>query len=286
MTCDSLGERLNAAVRSGLPAAVSDAAKRALLSASTTAVSAVRAGVAPALLALAERHGGAKAAPIAGTATRSDPYHAALINGSASADAVFGAFVAMLESSALDGRRALTAYAAGRETQVRLKNALSPQTGEGAWDLDAVCGVISATVTAGLLLSLDAEQLADAVGIAASETLGHGRGRGTDMEAFHAGKAASNGVIAAMFARHGFTGSRSLDAYAGFFTVFPPAVPGAAGAWAGDFGERWEFASGSPPGAGDARASALAAAIRHLDERHSGAEFLVALTEANAEQRR
>ena len=139
----------------------------------------------------------------------------------------------MLESSALDGRRALTAYAAGRETQVRLKNALSPQTGEGAWDLDAVCGVISATVTAGLLLSLDAEQLADAVGIAASETLGHRPRRGTDMEAFHAGKAASNGVIAAMFARHGFTGSRSLDAYAGFFTVFPPAVPGAAGAWAG-----------------------------------------------------
>ena len=196
-------------------------------------------------------------------------YHSALINGAAAGDAAFGALMALMEAGGLDGSRVLTAYALGCEVRLRLTKLVSPNAVDGGWDVEAVCGVIGAAVTAGLLLALDAEGLAHALGIATSETLGHRREIGTATGVLHHGKAASNGALAALFSRRGFTGSRSLDAYAGFFTVFPPRADADPAALVAGLGARWELAATGPAASDDCADVALADAVARLDRESS-----------------
>jgi 2-methylcitrate dehydratase PrpD len=80
--------------------------------------------------------------------------------------------------------------------------------------------VIGAAAAAGLLLGLDEPALASALGIAASSTVGQREGFGTMTKALHVGKAASNGLFAALLARDGFTGPHhALEAPRGYFHV-------------------------------------------------------------------
>jgi 2-methylcitrate dehydratase PrpD len=89
------------------------------------------------------------------------------------------------------------------------------------------------------MLGGEPKHLTNAIGIAASSTLGQREALGTSSGTLHAGKAASNGAIAAWLAIQGFTGDRPLDHPDGFFRIFPPPDPKRVDAVAGDLGERW-----------------------------------------------
>lgn len=137
------------------------------------------------------------------------------------------------------GRDFLTAFLLGCETELRFARSLTPGAREQGWDLDGVCGTLSAAITAALVLGAGPETLATSVGIAASSTLGHQSSAGTVLRPFILGKAAANGVTAALLSRQGFTSSPSaLDSPRGLGAalVQRPAVFSTV---ASGFGTEW-----------------------------------------------
>jgi 2-methylcitrate dehydratase PrpD len=91
----------------------------------------------------------------------------------------------------------------------------------GGWSSGTVAAVIGAGVTAGLLLGLTERQLRAALGICATQAAGLAAAGATQAFALQVGKAAFNGVEAALLARAGFTApDEPLDGRRGLFALF------------------------------------------------------------------
>jgi len=91
----------------------------------------------------------------------------------------------------------------------------------GGWSPGTVAATIGAGVTAGLLLGLTGPRLRAAIGICATQASGLAAAEGTQALALQVGKAAFNGVEAAMLARAGFTApAEPLDGRRGLFALF------------------------------------------------------------------
>jgi 2-methylcitrate dehydratase PrpD len=73
-----------------------------------------------------------------------------------------------------------------------------------------VLGHFGAVAAAGKLLGLTAEQLGRALGIAGTQAAGLEQSLGTMCKPLHPGKAAMNGILAALLAREGFTGPTGI----------------------------------------------------------------------------
>jgi 2-methylcitrate dehydratase PrpD len=122
------------------------------------------------------------------------------------------AALAVGEQLGSSGRHVLDAYIIGREVGARLggiieaKRKLKKGPTYRGWYRVGVVGPIASAVSAGTLLELSTEQMANAIGIAASSSAGLRRNQGTMTKALHAGNAASDGVHAALLASRGFTG--------------------------------------------------------------------------------
>jgi 2-methylcitrate dehydratase PrpD len=90
----------------------------------------------------------------------------------------------------------------------------------GGWSSGTVAAVIGAGVTAGLLLGLTRPQLRAALGICSTQAAGLAAAEGTPAFAVGVGKAAFNGVEAALLARAGFTAPDDpLDGRRGLFAL-------------------------------------------------------------------
>ena len=91
----------------------------------------------------------------------------------------------------------------------------------GGWSPGTVAATIGAGVTAGLLLGLTGPRLRAAIGICATQASGLAAAEGTQALALQVGKAAFNGVEAAMLARAGLTApAEPLDGRRGLFALF------------------------------------------------------------------
>lgn len=91
----------------------------------------------------------------------------------------------------------------------------------GGWSSGTVAAVIGAGVTAGLLLGLTGPQLRATLGICATQAAGLAAAEATQAFALQVGKAAFNGVEAALLARSGFTApAEPLDGRRGLFALF------------------------------------------------------------------
>jgi MmgE/PrpD N-terminal domain len=91
----------------------------------------------------------------------------------------------------------------------------------GGWSGGSVAAVIGAGVAAGLLLGLDGPRLRAAIGICATQAAGLRAAEGTDAFPLQVGKAAFNGVEAALLARAGFTApAEPLEGRRGLFALF------------------------------------------------------------------
>jgi 2-methylcitrate dehydratase PrpD len=87
--------------------------------------------------------------------------------------------------------------------------------------LTGTLGSIAAGAAAGKLLKLDAQKLTYATGIAATQAAGMQQNRGTMCKSFHAGKAASNGVLAALLAERGFDSTQEIiEGKKGFSRIY------------------------------------------------------------------
>src|SRR5260221_4296443 len=133
---------------------------------------------------------------------------------------VLAALLALAERSPVSGQELMLAYAVGFEAGVR-SGRTAPGHHKGGWHLTGTLGSIAAGTAAGKLLRLDAQKLTYATGIAATQAAGMQQNRGTMCKSFHAGKAASNGVLAALLAERGFDSTQEIiEGKKGFSRIF------------------------------------------------------------------
>ncbi|HEX9040325.1 MAG TPA: MmgE/PrpD family protein [Trebonia sp.] len=134
--------------------------------------------------------------------------------------AVFGAAVALAGApGTVHSEAAVTvAIAAGLDAAALVESRLA---GWDGWSSGTVAVAIGAGVTAGLLLGLDEPRLRAAIGICATQAAGLRAAAGTDAFPLQVGKAAFNGVEAALLAQAGLTGpGEPLDGRRGLFALF------------------------------------------------------------------
>ncbi len=123
---------------------------------------------------------------------------------------------------AVDGKQFIRAVALGLDVSCRIALASTVDRG---WHRTACIGVFGATVTAGLLLGLNVEQMRNALGIAYSHAAGNRQCilDGALTKRLQAGQAASAGVFSAVLARKDFTGAHNIFAGRyGFLELYQP----------------------------------------------------------------
>lgn len=188
-----------------------------------------------ALAALGPLSGPAQATVI-GRTERLDMLHAALMNGISShvfdfddthlktiihpAGPVASAILALAETRAISGADFLLAFILGVEVECRIGNAVYPAHYDVGWHITGTAGVFGAAAACGRLLGLDEQRMLWALGIAGTQSSGFREMFGTMCKPFHPGRAAQNGLTAALLAANGFTSStRVLEAPRGFANV-------------------------------------------------------------------
>jgi 2-methylcitrate dehydratase PrpD len=180
------------------------------------------AGIA--VRALAPLSGPAQAS-LLGRRERVDILHAALINGISShvldfddthlktvihpAGPVASAILALAETRPVTGRDFLHALVIGTEVECRIGNAVYPPHYDRGWHITGTTGVFGAAAAAGRLLRLSEQQLRWALGLAATQPVGLREMFGTMTKSFHPGRAAQNGLTAALLAKENFTSSET-----------------------------------------------------------------------------
>lgn len=115
------------------------------------------------------------------------------------------ASLGVAELLSASGRDALVAHVIGTEISCRIGYMAGDDHYERGFHATGTLGNFGAAAAAGKLMGLNAEQMAMALGIAASQAAGVRANFGTMTKPFHAGKAAANGILAARLAARGFT---------------------------------------------------------------------------------
>ena len=139
---------------------------------------------------------------------------------------VLAALFALSERTPVGGADFMLAYATGFEAGVR-SGRTAPGHHKGGWHLTGTLGTIAAGAACGKLLKLDRQRLTYTLGIAATQAAGMQQNRGTMGKSFHAGKAAANGVLAALLAERGFDSTQEIiEGRKGFARIYSDvAVP-------------------------------------------------------------
>ncbi len=137
---------------------------------------------------------------------------------------VFSAALAVAEQVGASGRDFLTASVVGFEVAARLAMALKPTEHYGrGFHPTATCGTFGAAASAAKLLGLSEAQLLSALGIAGSQSAGSMEflAEGAWTKRLHPGWAAFSGVHAALLAKEGFIGPRTiLEGRDGFLKAY------------------------------------------------------------------
>ena len=98
-----------------------------------------------------------------------------------------------------------------------MANAVYPAHYDVGWHMTGTAGVFGAATAIGKLLGLDEQQMVWAIGLAATQAAGLREMFGSMAKAFHPGRSAQNGYVAALMAQAGFTaGVRGIEGRARF----------------------------------------------------------------------
>jgi 2-methylcitrate dehydratase PrpD len=238
-----------------LPEETARAGRRAVANAIALAAAASSHPAVTRVLDVASALGGPQQATVLGTDVRLPMQWAALVNGMAihvedfddthlqtvihPAAPVVPAALAVAEAKALSGAQFLTAVVVGMEVALRVGVGVCPGHFDRGWHVTGTTGHFGAAAAASRLLGLDAGATARAMGIAGTQAAGLQVALGSMTKAFHPGKAAADGVEAALLAARGFTGPTDvLEGHRGFGEVTAPAPDYLA--MVDDLGERWE----------------------------------------------
>jgi 2-methylcitrate dehydratase PrpD len=169
---------------------------------------------------------GPRQAAILGRGERFDIMNAAFVNGVSShifdyddthlktiihpGGPVVSAILALSEYHAVSGRDFLNALVLGVETCCRIGNAVWPDHYDVGWHITGTTGVFGAAAAAGKLLGLSEQQMVWALGLAASQPVGLRESFGSMNKSFNPGRAAADGLFAALLAQQNFTSSDGM----------------------------------------------------------------------------
>jgi 2-methylcitrate dehydratase PrpD len=149
--------------------------------------------------------------------------------------------LALGEIANRSGSDVLAAYQIAVEVETKVAEAIDPRHYDHGFHSTATIGTIGATAAAAKLLGLNAEQTQRALGIGASQAAGLRENFGTMTKPFHPGRSSESGVVAAEFARLGWTATPFvLEANRGFFRAAGGGYDAAA--IDGKLGNPWTFA--------------------------------------------
>jgi 2-methylcitrate dehydratase PrpD len=182
-------------------------------------------------------------ASVLGTDRRASPVTAALWNGTASHaldydDTVLAlpghvtapllpGLLALAETRGATGRDVLAAFVLGVEVTCRVSRALAPGHYRAGWHATATLGRLGGAAACARLLGLDPPGIDRAVGLAAAQLGGIHESFGTMGKPFQVGRAAADGLLAALLAARGVTGpAEILDHPAWARRLSPDWAPG------------------------------------------------------------
>jgi len=165
-------------------------------------------------------------ASVLGFGKRRDIFQAALLNGHFShvldyddihlgmighpSIPVFPCLLALSEWRKKSGKDFLLAFILGVEIECRLGETVNPEHYDRGWHSTSTLGHFGSAVGASKLLRLNSERTIHAIGIAGTQACGLRQVFGTMCKPLHAGKAAENGLMAAILAEKGFTSSKEM----------------------------------------------------------------------------
>jgi 2-methylcitrate dehydratase PrpD len=189
------------------------------------------------LFDLVEPLGGEAQATILGHGLKTTSLNAAFVNGvmahvldyddahsetrNHTSAPLVAAVLAVAEHHHLSGPDFLEAYLTGFEVSSRIGLALGKQYYERGWHATSILGRFGAAVGTSKALRLNARQVENALGLAATQSGGIRSAFGTMAKPFHAGKAAMDGMLSALLSQSGFTGPKAvLDDDSEYVTLF------------------------------------------------------------------
>jgi 2-methylcitrate dehydratase PrpD len=239
-----------------LSADVERVARRALATALPLAVGAVDQPAPAAALRVTRRFGRTDGpATVLGATVTTSPALAALVNGTAAnsddfddtdlltqahpSASVVPAARAVAEQVGADLGATLRAIAVGTEIATRLARTFGVPHTERGWHISSTSNQVGAGAAAAALLGLSGNTAQMALGLSATQAGGIGAALGSMAKPFHFGKAASNGVEAALLAAGGFTSPlRGIEGRRGLIAVIAPHADAAD--LLDGLGERWD----------------------------------------------
>lgn len=149
-----------------------------------------------------------------------------------------------LASAPVPGSRVMLAVIAGYDLGRRVQSALGgyDRVNDAGWHSTGVCGTFAAAAAAGIILGLDEQQLASAIGLAGSFTGGTWAFMtdGSMSKRLHVGRAAEAGLNCAVLARSGFTGPSDIFSapWGSFLALYGGNVDDESELYIG-LGEKW-----------------------------------------------
>jgi 2-methylcitrate dehydratase PrpD len=197
-------------------------------------------------------------ASILGRKERLDILNTALINGISShvldyddthshniihpAGPVISAILALSEYRPISGADFVNALVLGVDVECRIGNSVYPKHYDVGWHITGTAGVFGAAAASGKLLGLSEQQMQWALGLAATQPVGLQEMFGSMTKSFHPGRAAQNGLTAAMLASKNFTSSeQALEAKYGWVNVVSTAHN--YGDILNDLGQKYEISN-------------------------------------------
>lgn len=231
-----LAEYVARATPEQLPQNVRKEAARTFLNWLGCAVGGCRHEAVDAALAALLPFSGPATASILGRGEKADPLTASLINGISShvfdfddthlrtvihpAGPLASALLAYAQHTPVSGIDFVNALVLGAEVSCRIGNAVFPEHYDIGWHITGSTGSLGAAAAIGKLMGLDTQHMTWALGIAASQPVGLREQFGSMTKSFHPGRAAHNGLTAALMAAKGYTASEfSLEAKRGWLNV-------------------------------------------------------------------
>ena len=190
-----------------------------------------------------KRLSAAGAAFVNGTAAHGEDFDDTFEGGPVHAGAVIvPAVLAACERHNPDGRMALLGIAVGTEVMCRLSLVTPKAVHASGFHPTAIFGAMGAAAGVSAALGLDSLTIVDALGLAGSMASGiiEYLAEGAWTKRLHAGWASQSGLRAALLAREGFIGPRTVfEGTHGLYNGFARTTDGDYEALVGDFGSRW-----------------------------------------------
>jgi len=219
-----LAEELCALEFDNLPGPIVEFSRVAFLDWIGAALAGSHEGSINILLQVVPQTGASGEATILPVANKGLALFAALVNGAAShatemddfhktsmvhlGVTVIPAVLALAEKVRATGKEFITSLIAGFEAGIRVGEAVNPSHWE-FWHPSGTCGTFAALAGCGRLLRLTPQEMGFGFGLAGTQAAGFRFYEGMNKH-LHPGKAAMNGLLAALLAQKGFTGDEQI----------------------------------------------------------------------------